>query len=179
MASGFHDHGRQIVAVLAHDLRQSIQAVVSEGQGGACQLGRNAARRQESAAFTLTVGITGKAAGATAGDARPWDAKVHGTPYHATGTVPCSVGPDPKGASQCSVGVIRGANGHAEVHLAPAGFDVTLHKDRIRVLTFTSSSVTSTNPKEKVTFEKRGDEWLVAVDNFYFYTIPEAVIVGG
>ena len=140
---------------------------------------RNAARRQESAAFTLTVGITGKPAGATAGDARPWDAKVHGTPYHATGTVPCSVGPDPKGASQCSVGVIRGANGHAEVHLAPAGFDVTLHKDRIRVLTFTSSSVTSTNPKEKVTFEKRGDEWLVAVDNFYFYTIPEAVIVGG
>jgi hypothetical protein len=65
---------------------------------------RSAARRNETANFTLTVGITGRA-----------DAKVAGTPYHATGTVPCSVGTDPKGSAQCSFGVIRSAPGKAEI----------------------------------------------------------------
>ena len=135
---------------------------------------RSAARRGEKAAYTLTVGITGHAAQAPAGDA-----KVAGTPYHATGTVPCSVGTDPKGSAQCSFGVIRQGNGRAEVHVAELGFDVKLHKDRIRVLRFTPNSVTSTDPAEKVTFERRGDNWDVVVRGFYYYTIPDAVIVGG
>jgi hypothetical protein len=107
---------------------------------------RAAARRNEKATYTLTVGITGRA-----------DAKVAGTPYHATGIIPCSVGTDPKGSAQCSVGVIRGENGNAEVYLADPGFDVTLHKDKLRVLRFAGSRVTSKDPKE----------------------IPDAVIVGG
>ena len=41
---------------------------------------RSAARRNETANYTLSVSITGRA-----------DAKVAETPYHATGTVPCSV----------------------------------------------------------------------------------------
>lgn len=57
---------------------------------------RSAARRNETAEYTLTVGITGQ--------------------------VSCSVGPDPKGSAQCSFGVIRGpAAGQAEVRLAPPG----------------------------------------------------------
>jgi hypothetical protein len=68
---------------------------------------RNAARRNERANYALTVGITGRT-----------DAKVAGTPDHATGTVPCSLGTDSKGSAQCSFGVIRSAPGHAEVHLA-------------------------------------------------------------
>lgn len=135
---------------------------------------RSAARRNETATYTLTVGITGSASHAPAGDA-----KVPGTPYHATGKVPCSVGTDPKGSAQCSFGVIRRGGGQAEVHLASPGFDVTLHKDHIRVLQFTGNSVTSADPKEKVTFQKRGDEWSIAVNDFYFYTIPDAVVVGG
>jgi len=129
---------------------------------------RNAARRDEKATYTVSVGITGSA-----------DAKVGGTPYHATGTVPCSVGTDPKGSNQCSFGVIRGAVGNAEVHLQSPGFDVTLHKDGVRVLKFAGDKVTSANPSEKVTSQKQGDEWSISVDDFQFYVIPEAVIVGG
>jgi hypothetical protein len=129
---------------------------------------RSAARRNETAKYTLSVGITGRA-----------DAKVRGTPYHATGTVPCSVGPDPAGSAQCSFGVIRGTNGHAEVHLADPGFDVTLHKDHLRILRFAGDTVTSADPKEKVTVVKQGDNWSITIDNFQHYLIPEAVIVGG
>jgi hypothetical protein len=129
---------------------------------------RSAARRNETANFTLTVGITGRA-----------DAKVAGTPYHATGTVPCSVGTDPKGSAQCSFGVIRSAYGHADVYLASPGYDVTLHKDKLRVLKFAGSTVTSFDPKEKVESMKQGDDWSIDVNDFYFYVIPEAVINGG
>lgn len=129
---------------------------------------RSAARRNETAKYTLSVGITGSA-----------DAKVKGTPYHATGLVPCSIGTDPKGSAQCSFGVIRSAPGHAEVHLASPGFDVTLHKDKLRVLTFAGDTVTSPDPKDKVTSEKQGDTWSISVNDFYFYVIPEAVISGG
>ncbi|MEE4262476.1 MAG: hypothetical protein V2I56_07265 [Desulfobacteraceae bacterium] len=129
---------------------------------------RSAARRNETANYTLSVGITGRA-----------DAKVAGTPYHATGTVPCSVGTDPKGSAKCSFGVIRSTPGHAEVHLASPGYDVTLHKDRLRVLNFAGATVTSPDPKDRVTFKKQGDDWLIGVNDFYYYIIPEAVIDGG
>jgi hypothetical protein len=128
---------------------------------------RSAARRNETANFTLTVGITGRA-----------DAKAAGTPYHATGHVPCSVGTDPKGSAQCSFGVIRRAPGHADVYLASPGYDVTLHKDKLRVLRFAGGRVTSSDPKEKVVFEKQADTWSIGVDDFHFYVIPEAVIDG-
>jgi hypothetical protein len=129
---------------------------------------RNAARRDEQAAYTLSVGVTG----------RP-DAKVAGTPYHATGKVPCSVGTDPKGSSQCSFGVIRLGPDRADVYLASPGFDVALHKDQLRVLKFAGKTVTSTKADEKVTFEKKGDEWSIVVNDFQYYSIPDAVIVGG
>jgi hypothetical protein len=129
---------------------------------------RSAARRNETANYTLSVGITGSA-----------DAKVAGTSYHATGMVPCSVGTDPKGSANCSFGVIRSAPGHAEVYLASPGYDVTLHKDKLRVLKFAGDKVTSSNPKEKATSEKQGDNWSIGIDDFYYYVIPEAVVNGG
>lgn len=129
---------------------------------------RSAARRNETANYTLSVGITGRA-----------DAKVAGTPYHSTGTVPCSVGTDPRGSAQCSFGVIRSAPGQAEVQLASPGYDVTLHKDKIRILKFSGGTVTSPDPKGKVTSEKQGDNWSISVNDFYYYVIPEAVINGG
>jgi hypothetical protein len=129
---------------------------------------RNAARRGASATYSLSIGVTG----------RP-DALVKGTPYHATGLVPCSVGPDPQGSANCSFGVIRGEAGRAEVHLAAPGFDVKLHKGDLRILRFNGKTVTSANPKEKVTATRESDSWLIGVNDFYFYTIPDAVIVGG
>lgn len=129
---------------------------------------RSAARRNERGNYTLSVGITGSP-----------DAKVAGTPYHATGMVPCSLGTDPKGSVRCSFGVIRRGAGKADVYLAEPGFDVTLHKDKLRVLQFAGNTVASANPDEKVKSEKRGDEWSITVNDFYFYSIPDAVIVGG
>lgn len=79
---------------------------------------------------------------------------------------------------QCSFGAIRQGSGRAEVHLTPAGYDAKLHKDQIRVLRFAPTSVTSADPEEKVTFERRGDNWDVTVNGFYYDTIPDAVIVG-
>jgi hypothetical protein len=143
-------------------------------------LQRSAGRRGESTSFTLTVGITGTAArGVSATGATTGDAVVAGTPYHATGHVPCSVGTDARGSSQCSFGVIRRSSGEADVYLADPGFDVTIHKTQLRILKFVGARVTSANATEKVTAERRGDEWLVSVNGFRYYTIPDAVIVGG
>ncbi len=136
---------------------------------------RAAARRNEAATYTLAVGID-----SPAGEARANDAKVAGTRYHATGTVPCSVGTDPKGSAQCSFGVVRGALGNAEVHLASVGYDVTLHPDKVEtVLVFAGNSVTARDPKQRVTAEKVGDEWSIGINEFHFYSISESVISGG
>lgn len=129
---------------------------------------RSAARRKETSRYTLSIAITGRG-----------DAKVSGTPYHATGTVPCSVGTDPKGSNHCSFGVVRGGQGKAEVYLAEPGFDVTIHKDHVRVLRFTGNTVTSSDSSERVTAARESDNWLITVNDFYFYTIPDAVINGG
>jgi hypothetical protein len=137
---------------------------------------RSAARRGETAAYTLTVGITS----GPAGERHAGDARHAGTSFHATGEVPCSVGPDPKGSARCSFGVIRGGPGNAEVHLAPVGYDVMLHPDKVEtILLFKGDTATSADPKDKVTAEKRGDEWSIGVNDVRFYTIYDAVIVGG
>ena len=133
---------------------------------------RSAARRNETADYTLTVGISGSAATSAALGAAPaGDAKVKGTLYHATGKVPCSMGSAPQGSAQCDFGVIRGKPGNAEVHLTPpGGFK--------RVLTFAGGTVTSdAGAKEKAS--KSGDLWSVDVNDYEHYRIPEAVISGG
>lgn len=133
---------------------------------------RSAARRRETATYTLTVGIAGSAAAAGAlGQAPASDAKVKGTPYHATGKLPCSMGDAAPGSAQCEFGVIRGKVGNAEVHVTPpGGFE--------RVLTFIGSKVTS-DAGAKVKASKSGDEWSVEVNDYEHYRIPEAVISGG
>lgn len=133
---------------------------------------RSAARRNERADFTLTLGITGSAsAAATLGAPPASDAKVPGTPYHATGQVPCSMGSARTGSAQCDFGVIRGKSGNAVVHVTPpGGFK--------RVLTFAGGKVTA-NDGAKVKASKSGDRWLVEVNDYEHYRIPEAVIAGG
>ena len=131
---------------------------------------RNAARRNETAKYSLTVGVTGRA-GSAMGPAPAHDAKVAGTPYHATGKVPCSFGDAPRGSAQCDFGVIRGKPGNAEVHVTPpGGFK--------RVLHFAGDKVTA-DAGAKLKVSKKGDLWLVDVNDYEHYQIPEAVILGG
>lgn len=134
---------------------------------------RSAARRNEAARFTLTLSLHD---GARPDAALRHDAKVAGTPYHATGRVPCSVGPDPKGSAQCSFGVIRKGSGRAEVHLASPGQE--LQGDGI-VLEFDGSRVSSASAKQRVFGRHHGDEWEINVNDFYFFNLPDALINGG
>lgn len=130
---------------------------------------RSAARRNEVASYTLTVGITGAPRASGLGAAPAGDAKVKGTPYHATGPLPCTLGKDKP--VQCEFGVIRGKPGNAEVHVTPPG-------GLKRVLTFMGGKVT-TNPGEKIKAVKQGGDWQIEVNDFEHYTIPEAVVMGG
>jgi hypothetical protein len=49
----------------------------------------------------------------------------------------------------------------------------------LRILRFAGDKVTSSKASEKVVATKQGDTWQISVNDFYYYTIPEAVIVGG
>lgn len=130
---------------------------------------RAAARRNEVASYTLTVGITGSPQASGLGAASASDAKVKGTPYHATGPLPCRMGTGKP--VQCTFGVIRGKPGNAEVHITPPG-------GLKRVLTFMGGKVT-TKPGERIKAVKQGDDWVIEVNDFEHYTIPEAVVMGG
>jgi hypothetical protein len=130
---------------------------------------RSAARRNEAASYTLTVGITGSPKASDLGKAPASDAKVKGTPYHATGPLPCTMGNDKP--VQCDFGVIRGKPGNAEVHITPPG-------GLKRVLIFMGDKVT-TNTGEKIKAVKRGYDWFIEVNDYEHYTIPEAVVQGG
>lgn len=130
---------------------------------------RNAARRNETANYTLTVGITGATQKADLGKASAQDAKVKGTQYNATGSVPCRMGQDKP--TSCAFGVIRGKPGNAEVHVTPPG-------GLKRVFTFMGSKVTI-NSSDKIKAVKSGGDWSVEVNDYEQYTIPEAVVSGG
>jgi hypothetical protein len=127
---------------------------------------RNAARRNETSNYTLTIGV--------AAAVRTGDAKVKGTPYHATGSVRCSRGSAAALSSACDFGVVRGAPGSADVHVkVPGGGE--------RVLTFKGNVVSTTaasGPSTAVKASHSGDEWTIDVGDEH-YLIPDAVINGG
>ena len=128
---------------------------------------RNAARRNEHANYTLTVRITGASSGASG------DAKVPGTPYHATGKVRCSMGDAPAGSQLCNFGVIRGQRGYAEVEITPpGGFK--------RVLIFDGAKVSvGGGGDDKLKTSQSGDTWNVEVNDYEHYLVPDGVINGG
>lgn len=126
---------------------------------------RSDARRGASANFTLDIAITGAA--------NPQDAKVAGTPFHATGQVPCTLGA--AAPAMCDFGVIRSQPGHAEVRITPAG---TTTGGAARRLVFAGSQVTSPGARV-IQATHQGDEWQVELDGGERYRIPDAVINGG
>lgn len=126
---------------------------------------RSAARRGETANYTLNMSITG--APTFLGDAI-----VPGTHFNATGNLPCSFGIDQTESAQCEFGVIRMAHGNAEVHiLTPGGPE--------RVLIFVGDKVTAETPELEVKASRSGDEWKVSINGFEHFRIPDAVIYGG
>jgi hypothetical protein len=123
----------------------------------------SAARKNEPIKYELSVSIP--AGSKTA------DAKVAGTPYHATGKVPAAVGSAKKGSVQADFGVIRRSGGSAELHLKmPNG---TQQK-----IKFEQGEWTCINCKN-IKYTKSGDEWSITLNNTEHYYVPDAVITGG
>lgn len=127
---------------------------------------RSAARRNEVANYRLEIAVAPTST--SAAPSASVDAKVPGTPFHATGQVPCTIGTESK---ICSFGVIRSGPGHAEVHLtSPGGLE--------RTLKFSGDQATAPGSRS-IKAAKQGDEWDVQVNDVEHYRIPEAVINGG
>jgi hypothetical protein len=131
---------------------------------------RSAARRDERANYTLSVGISGGAVGAVP----PGDAKVPGTPYHATGEIPCAmVSGQPTGS--CPFGVTPEGNGTGIV-------TVTKPDGRTRAIFFKNGNPTGYDQSQadpgEFSAEKQGDLSVISIGQER-YEIPDAVIFGG
>lgn len=129
---------------------------------------RNAARRNEVANYTLTIGVTGAAAAAP----RPSkDALVAGTNYNATAEVPCITAADaPKG--RCKAGVMRMAGGEATVELqTPDGGQ--------RHIYFKNGRPTSSDANAPMNATRQGDVNIIRIGTVEVYEIPDAFVVGG
>lgn len=128
---------------------------------------RSAARRNEVANYNLSVVITGSSKATY----QSHDSKVEGTPYHATGNVECKLGDASKGFDQCPFGVIRKGQGVAQVDVTPpGGFKRKLYFNHDRI---------KTDNNGKIKAHKENDMWIIEVNDYEYYKIFDAVIVGG
>ena len=133
---------------------------------------RNAARKNETAAFTLDVSVN---AGSATVDGVEGDANVSGTDLNATGVMPCT-----REAGQpmmsCAFGVIREGNGKGSVTISwPDGGS--------RVIFFESGKPASFDQSEadggaKMLVEQNADLFMVKIGDQRF-EFPDAVINGG
>lgn len=102
----------------------------------------------------------------------PGDALVPGTPFHATGTIPCAIAKD-QPTSPCRFGVVRQGVGRAAVTIfMPGGTE--------RVIRFDNGVPSGSNAPTgaKLGFKRNADLFLISI-NAERYEVPEAVLNGG
>jgi hypothetical protein len=131
---------------------------------------RSGARRNESGSFTLDVGVSGQALPPLSG---AQDARVPGTPFHATAQVPCKVLGAPPDA-QCKASVVRrGRDGTATVELlSPNGV--------LRRVLFVKGQVVASDAVDELKMTRQGDVNKVDIGNGYeTYDIPDPLLTGG
>ncbi|WP_374662134.1 hypothetical protein [Inhella sp.] len=130
---------------------------------------RSAARRNESAPFSLAVSATGAPLPALPG---AQDAKVSGTPFHATASLRCK---PPYGAAvtQCEAGVIRrGHDGTATV-------EVRGPNQLLRQILLVKGRAVASNVALKIDSKREGDTVVVDIDGQERYVLPDAFLSGG
>lgn len=150
--------GNQFSSVLPTDGDYSIRVYLM----------RNAARRNESASYTLTVGVIGQALAATPA-AR--DALLPGTPFYASAKVACEVPYDAK-TKECEAYVIRrGFDGTATV-------EVRWGDGLKRRILFVKGRVVADSP-EAFSVERKGDVSVVRFGSEERFEIPDALVSGG
>ena len=130
---------------------------------------RNAARRNETSDYTLTIRITGRA---LAPLAAAKDALIPGTRFHASGQVACTPPFDPK-PQQCEAFVIRrGFGGTATV-------EVRLPGSTLRRILFVGGTPVASDAIETMTHSRDRDTTVVKFGADERYAIPDALVRGG
>ncbi|MFN8608136.1 MAG: hypothetical protein U0931_11435 [Vulcanimicrobiota bacterium] len=129
---------------------------------------RAAAGRNETADYSLDIGITGQP---LAPLPDKMDARVGKTPYHATATVPAKYYLDPK-LTSCEAGVIRrGKDGTATV--------VIKQKDFQRCILFVEGKPVDSDSAEKMQVTKKGDLTTITFgDKSEVYEIRDVFVMG-
>ncbi|MEE4380202.1 MAG: hypothetical protein V2J55_22170 [Candidatus Competibacteraceae bacterium] len=131
---------------------------------------RAAARRGETATYTLNIGITGEPDSAAAREAndfgpREWDAR---------GDLPCARGGQPMQNAACPFKVIRY---RSEVETGATIYVLAPGTGTERILYFNNGEW-STDSAEPVQVNKRSDLWSLVVED-EAYEVPDAVMFGG
>ncbi len=128
---------------------------------------RSAARRNETARYTLNIAVKGAASAV-----RPSrDARVAGTPYHATADVKCVTSVGGK-TGPCKAGVIRRGGGDAAVELkTPDGGQ--------RKIFFTAGRASGSDSDAAFQVTRQGDLQIIRIGAVEVYQIPDALVVGG
>jgi hypothetical protein len=130
---------------------------------------RNAARRNESAAYTLDVAITGQA---LAPLPATQDALVPGTRFHASAAVACQTLGAEAGA-KCQAGVIRrGRDGTATVEMRGA-------RGMVRNVLFVKGQPVASDSAQPMTSSRQGDLITVRFGSDERYELPDALLAGG
>ena len=101
------------------------------------------------------------------------DAKVPGTPYHATGDINCSIGSGKM--KSCPFGVIRKGNGNGTVVITtPNGSKRSISFKKGKAIGYDQSQA----DHGKFSATKKGDLSTITIGKEH-YEIPDAVIFGG
>lgn len=126
---------------------------------------RSAARRNEVARYTLSV-----RAGGHPGKAAASDAKVAGTPLHATASIRCMpAGGEP---TTCEAGVMRREAGAGTVR-------ITLPGGGVRHVAFAGGKAVSSDGPAGLEVERAGDTSVITLGNGDRFEIPDALVTGG
>jgi hypothetical protein len=129
---------------------------------------RNAARRNESASYTLEVAVTGQPLPPLPA---AQDALVPGTRFHATATVPCQTLVAAAGSCQANV-TRRGRDGTATVELrSGSGF--------ARNVLFVKGQPVASDSAQPMTSSRQGDLTTVRFGSDERYDVPDALLTGG
>lgn len=130
---------------------------------------RNAARRNESSSYTLSISLTGSPLAAVPASR---DAVIAGTPFHASAKIACTQSIDVS-VRECEAFVIRrGSDGAATVEVRwPDG-------SKRRVLFVSGNAVSSDSP-ETLSTGRKGDVTTVHLGTSERFDVPDALVRGG
>jgi hypothetical protein len=134
---------------------------------------RSAARRDEAANYRLEMIVSGSGGSASSGGGSnvAGDALVPGTPYNATGEIPCATN-SVEQEGRCAFGVVREGNGSGFVEVtSPYGNQFSIYFQN-------GEAVGAEDGNGAFSASRQGDETYVYIGE-EFYVIPDSVIYGG